>query len=308
MGTILTCARNGAGSGASPWSALHCLPDSGGFSGRTRTANDEDIVSRAAPKTGICRYDATSIEVRGKDLCNDLIGNIGLVDYLYLLTFGTLPKPAHSNVIEACLVALAEHGLTPSAIAARLTYMGAPESFQGAVAAGLLGVGDQFVGTVENVAPLLLELAARPDQDVAATEIVARYRAAKQLVPGFGQPHHKPDDPRSPALFDVARRAGLSDTFVQALKHLGVAVDAAYGRHMTINAPATVAALFLEMGLPQKIMRGFIVVSRCVGIVAHLAEEQTAPVGRALWDGAAHAVDFDSATPMSNPGQRLGDQ
>jgi citrate synthase len=195
--------------------------------------------------------------------------------------------------VDAALVMLAEHGLTPSVIASRLTYMGAPESLQGAVAAGLLGVGDQFVGTVELVAPLLEEMVAHAGgPERAADEIVERYRASKSLLPGFGQPHHKPDDPRSPALFAVAERVGASGKYVAALKLLGKKVDQSLGRHMTINAPGAMAAVFLEIGVPLRIMRGFVLICRCAGLVAHLHEEQGAATGRALWKGAAEAVPY----------------
>jgi citrate synthase len=113
----------------------------------------------AETSTGICAYDEKRIFVRDEDLCADLIGKIALVDFIYLLSLGQRPSEAQRTVVEAAIVALAEHGLSPSVIAARLTYMGAPESLQGAVAAGILGVGDQFVGTVEKVAPLLMEMA-----------------------------------------------------------------------------------------------------------------------------------------------------
>jgi citrate synthase len=171
--------------------------------------------------------------------------------------------------------------------------MGAPEALQGAVAAGLLGAGDQFVGTVEKVAPLLEEmLASQEGLEAAATRIVARYSVERTLIPGFGQPNHKPDDPRSPALFAVAERHGVAGQYIAALKVLSGAVDESMGRHFTINAPAAVAAIFLEIGLPVRIMRGFVLISRCIGLVAHLAEEQVQPAGRALWDAAAHAIDY----------------
>lgn len=241
--------------------------------------------------SGICRYTATEIFVRDHDLCRDLIGSVSLTDYLYLLVEGKLPTDGERAIVEASLVAIAEHGLTPSVIAARLTYMGAPESLQGAVAAGLLGVGDQFVGTIEQVAPLLVEIVGSPDgAEASAQAIVARYRASGALVPGFGQPHHKPDDPRSPALFGVGERHGLCGSHVSALKTLGAAVDDAMERHLTINAPAAIASLFLEIGIRLHVMRGLVLIARCIGLVAHLAEEHEHPVGRALWDAAAHVV------------------
>lgn len=257
-------------------------------------------MAREKAQTKICRYNETQIFVRDENLCDDLIGQIRLVDFIFLLIRGRRPSTAESAVVEAAIVTLAEHGLTPSVIAARLTYLGAPESLQGAVAAGLLGVGDQFVGTVEQVAPLLIEIAEDPQgMEAASAAIVDRLRAQRKLVPGFGQPHHKPDDPRSPALFAVGEKHGINGRYVAALKALGTAVDAASGRHFTINAPAAMASLFLEISIPVRLMRGFVLISRCIGLVGHLAEEQSDPSGRALWDAAAHAVEFAQANAES---------
>jgi citrate synthase len=251
------------------------------------------VMTRSDATTEICTYDATRICVRGINLCEELIGKISITDYICLLVLGTQPNDAQRSIIEAAIVALAEHGMTPSVMAARLTYMGAPESLQGAVAAGLLGVGDQFVGTVELVAPILTEICCSPlGPKDAAANVVARHREAKTLVPGFGQPHHKPDDPRSPALFAVGRKVGVDGAYINALSVLGEEVDRAANRHLTINAPAAISALFLELGLPVRIMRGFVIIARCIGLVGHLAEEQVNPAGRALWEAGAHAVAF----------------
>lgn len=249
--------------------------------------------------TGICVYDETKIFVRGENLCDDLIGKIGLADYIYLLCLGVRPTEAQRTVVEAAIVTLAEHGLTPSVIASRLTYMGAPESLQGAVAAGLLGVGDQFVGTVEQVAPLLVEMVEHPKGlETAAREIVARFKAQKALIPGFGQPHHKPDDPRSPAIFATAEKVGVSDGYVEALKTLGRVVDESMGRHMTINAPGAISALFLQIGIPLQLMRGLVLIGRCIGLVAHLHEEHRQPAGRALWKAGIAAVPYEGTAPI----------
>src|ERR1043165_9260174 len=104
-------------------------------------------------------------------------------------------------ILDACLVTLMEHGLTPSAIATRLTYGSAPEALQGAVAAGLLGVGSTFVGSTEGCAVLLARLAAATDPRAEAQAIAA----ANKRLPGFGHPLHKPVDPRTVALLDLAR-------------------------------------------------------------------------------------------------------
>ena len=144
--------------------------------------------SRSVPTTQLCRYTESQIFVRERDLCNDLIGKMSFTDFMYFQITGLQAAHKERAILDAVLVTLCEHGMTPSAIAARLTYMGAPESLQGAVAAGLLGVGSQFVGTMEGCAHLLQRLAAFDDtaQEAAAQKIVAQYHEQKQFLPGFG--------------------------------------------------------------------------------------------------------------------------
>jgi citrate synthase len=255
---------------------------------------------RAPATTAVCSYNATDIFIRDRNLCTELVGKTSFTEFLYYLILGVVPTDAQRSIVDAALITLAEHGLSPGAVATRLTYMGAPESLQGAVAAGLLGVGDQFAGTLELTAPLLIEMVRHPGGlEAAATDIVARYTAEKKLIPGFGQPHHKPDDPRSPALFAVAEKAGVKGDYIRALKVLGAHVDRALGRHMAINGPAAIAAVLLEIDVPVAIMRGFAVICRSAGLVAHIREEQVSPIGRTLWKSSADSVAMDSAAMRS---------
>jgi citrate synthase len=241
--------------------------------------------------SALCTFNETTIWVRDKDLCDELIGKVGFSEFLYFLILAEWPSTAQSTILDACLVAIAEHGFSPGAVATRLTYMGAPESMQGAIAAGLLGVGDVFVGTVELVAPLLQEIVAAGDRGAeTARAIVERYKSSRTPLPGFGQPHHKPDDPRPAAIFRAADRVNHAGPHIAALKLLSRTVDEIFMRHITINAPGAMAAAFLDIGIPVRIMRGFNLIARCAGLVAHIAEDQTQPAGRALWDGAAKAV------------------
>src|SRR6266513_1890784 len=127
--------------------------------------------------TGIGTSDATSIHLLGHDLAGELIGNIGFGELALWLATQQRPTPQQVRVFEAVLVALADHGFTPTAIAARLTYLSAPDSLQGAMAAGLLGGGSRFLGVTEDCGGYLhavLEEHARdlptdalPDEDAA---------------------------------------------------------------------------------------------------------------------------------------------
>jgi citrate synthase len=236
--------------------------------------------------TKIATSTPEDIFVRGKSLTKDLIGKVTFTEMTFFQITGAMPTRAQTAVVDACLVALMEHGLTPSVIATRLVASSAPEAMQGAVAAGLLGVGSVFVGTVEGCAALLARIVA--GEDVAG--IVAEHRGKR--VPGFGHPLHKPDDPRPAAIFAVADAHGVSGAHVAALRALGAAIDASSGKHLTINATGAVAAALADCGIPSSIMRGFALLSRCAGLVGHIHEEQRDPAMRAMWEATERAVPF----------------
>jgi citrate synthase len=190
-----------------------------------------------------------------------------------------------------------EHGLTPSAVATRLTYGSAPEAMQGAVAAGLLGVGSVFVGASETCAKILARIVAAPDGVAEAKAIVDESRAAGTRLPGFGHPIHRPVDPRTVALFALARAQGAFGVHCVALEQLSAAVDAASGRAIPVNATGAIAALVADAGLPVEILRGIALISRCAGLVAHVREEQTSPAMRTLWEAADAAVPYEERKP-----------
>ncbi len=239
----------------------------------------------------------TAIFVKGKNL-SDLIGSIDLGEMLFLLLTGRTPGTAEGKMTNAVLVSLVEHGVTPSAIAARLTYLGAPESLQAAVASGLLGVGSHFVGSVEQVARILQEGMAKAGEQVprggasveaecyrpVAEEIVTGFRARKTPIPGIGHPIHHPEDPRTERLFALAKDMELSGPHIALQCAIRTAANDAYGKHFPINVTGAIGAIVSDMGFPWQIARGFPVISRCVGLVAHIREEIEHPFARSLWE------------------------
>lgn len=230
---------------------------------------------------------ADKITVRGMDLTNDIIGRVSLGDLAFLELKGRLPTPQESVVFNAIAVTLVEHGMTPSAIAARLTYFGAPESLQGAVAAGLLGLGDRFGGSIEGAARALQEglEGVKPDADLRAVarEIVAAHRHKKQMIPGLGHPIHKPVDPRTPRLFAVAAENGLSGRYVELMELIAEEAGVALGRELPVNATGAIAALASELGIPWRVARGLAVMARAIGLVAHIQEEIEDPTASEIW-------------------------
>ena len=248
------------------------------------------------PTTGLCRYTNDAIFYRDRDLVGDLmLGGGDFVSIMMRHILGRDIPDRDVRLMNAILVVMMEHGLTPSAIATRSVYMSAPENLQGAVAAGLLAVGSQFVGTIENNARLLDRLVAVPEADRAALAhgIVREHKACKQHVPGFGHHLHRPDDPRALKLLEMGEAEGLEGGHIEALRLLGAAVDAGAGRHITINATGATAALLGGMGIPVELMRGFAVISRAAGLVAHIAEEQQRPSGRHIWQVVDKAIPFE---------------
>ena len=226
------------------------------------------------------------IVVRGLDLA-DLIGNVSLGDFAFLELKGRLPSAEESKVFNAITITLVEHGMTPSTIAARLTHLGAPEALQGAVAAGLLGMGDRFGGPAEEVARMLQESLRDVGEDAdlltLAEGIVARQREAKRAVPGLGHPIHKPIDPRTPRLFEVAEANGFSGRFVELIQVVAEEATRSFGRELTVNATGAIGAIASELGFPWQICRGLAVMARAIGLVAHLQEEQSDPLATEIW-------------------------
>ena len=245
------------------------------------------------PETRLCAHHLTGMSYRDVDLVDDLIGKKSFTEVMIMQILGREARPVDIHIVDAVLVTLMEHGLTPSAIATRVVYMSAPENLQGAVASGLMAVGSQFVGTMENCSRLLDRIRQATDPQAEARAIAQDHRANRRPLPGFGHHLHKPDDPRALKLIALGEaRPELAGESLRALRLLAAAVDATYGKHITINATGAVAALLSEIGVPTELMRGFAVISRAAGLVSHVAEEQSDPSGRFIWETIDHAIPY----------------
>lgn len=251
----------------------------------------------APAKTHIAYHTNEAIYVRDTDLVRDLIGKVSFTEMMLYQITGQRPTPAQVVLLDAALVTLMEHGITPSVIAARMVYISAPEAMQSAVAAGLLAVGSTFVGTMELAIKLIEEVLSAPEgEQTRALAIAKRHREGRQTLPGFGHHLHKPDDPRSARLLALAEEHGTPGHHVRALRTLSQAIDAVYGRHITINATGAVAALLGEIGFPKEVMRGVAVVSRAAGLVGHILEEHREPAARRMWEVIEEDVRYESGT------------
>jgi citrate synthase len=240
--------------------------------------------------TWIGSSDHDSITVAGRDLASEIMGRFTLTELAYLLVTRREPTAAQTRILDAVLVSLADHGLTPSALATRLTYTGAPESVQGAVAAGLLGAGSVFLGPAGDTAQFLADALERagthPDgvalQGVAERAVRAR-REAGERVPGLGHPVHKEQDPRTARLYELAEQEGLLGMQLRLLRLVADAHDMESGKHLPINGAGAGGAALVDCGIPPSSVRGFVLIARTAGLVGHLAEEVDDPIGMRLW-------------------------
>lgn len=238
------------------------------------------------------------IVVRGKDLPQHILGHLNLGDMAFLEITGRTPNPGESLMFNALLVTLVEHGITPSALAARLTYAGAPEAMQAAVAAGLCGLGSVFVGSSEGCAKMLVEALpdakASVDLEALARRIVSEHRAQKRIIPGLGHPVHKPIDPWTPRLFEIARETGFCGRYVDLLQRIAGEAERASGKTLPINATGAIGAIACEMGFDWKVCRGIGVMARAVGLVGHLLEESRMPMALDVWMRTEEEVSSNS--------------
>ena len=238
-------------------------------------------------RTDIAWSSPDSITVFGRSLPDEILGHLSFGDMAFLELTARTPTGNESRMFNAMLVTLVEHGLTPSTMVARLTYLGAPEAMQAAVAAGLSGLGTVFVGSVEGSAKMLSEAMPKPDatldMDAIARDIVADFAARKAIIPGIGHPFHKPIDPRTPRLIQIARETGFDGPYVALIQKVATEAGLARKRDLPCNATGILGALACEMGFNWRICRGLGVMARAVGIVGHILEESRNPIAADLW-------------------------
>lgn len=249
---------------------------------------DSDPLTDDAWHTWIGSSTSDSITVGGLDLPSEVMGRLSLTDLAYLLVTHREPTAGERRVLDAVLVSLADHGLTPSALATRLTHTGAPEAVQASIAAGLLGAGSVFLGPAGDTAEFLYELVDGEDPDddelrARAAVAVADCRAEGRRVPGLGHPVHRDEDPRTPRLYELAAEEGLLGPHLRLLAFVAEAQVAASGRHLPVNGAGAAGAALVDLGLPPAIVRAFVLIGRTAGLVAHLAEEAVDPLGMRLW-------------------------
>jgi citrate synthase len=237
------------------------------------------------------------VEVRGRDLSGDLMGRLSFTEYFHLLLTGREPTEDQRYFLDVLLVAIAEHGMMPTNVAARMTLAADPGSLQGAVAAGILGCGPVVLGTSESCARLLEEaqekVASGDAPDAVAQETARAIRASGGKVPGFGHPVHRPLDPRAERILALADGRGVSGHHVLLARCLRDSVAEAWGKPLTMNVAMPIAAVMLDLGFPSAAVKAVPILARTAGLLAHLAEEREHPLGFLLATRAEEAIEYE---------------
>jgi citrate synthase len=229
------------------------------------------------------------VEVRGRDLTGELMGRLSFTEYFHLLLTGEEPTGDQRFFLDLLLVAIAEHGMMPTNVAARMTLAADPGSLQGAVAAGILGCGPVLLGTSEACAQLLEEAHNGGDPE----EMVRALNTAGKRVPGFGHPVHRPLDPRAERILELADERGVSGDYVALARTFRDAVANVWEKPLTMNVSMPIAAVMLDLGFPSSTVKAVPLLARTASLLAHLAEERREPIGFRMAGAAEDAIEYE---------------
>jgi citrate synthase len=259
------------------------------------------IGKRGAASSAISTADSQRVTVRGRDLAGDLMGSASFTEFFFLLATGRMPSAEQRFFLDLALVAIAEHGLTPSVQAARMTYAADPSALQGAVAAGVLGCGAVILGTAGLARALIDEVLAAIDAgaspDEAAERAARERRAAGKSIPGFGHPLHKPVDPRAERMIGLAHERGVAGRGVDCATRLTGAVARVWGKALPMNVSMAIAATLRDLDVPASLVRGVPILARTAGLLAHLGEEAATPIGFFMASQAEAAIGYSGEAP-----------
>jgi citrate synthase len=271
-------------------------------------------VSETPPRpivTALGKAELDRVLVRGRDLNDELLGNISFTDMVSLILRGRLPSEAERRMLDALLVILVEHGLVTHVVAARFVYHNAPEALQGAVAAALLGAGSKHLGSSEWCARMLQEAvaagASEATLDQAANEIVDRYALARRYVPGIGHRTHSRGDPRAERLFEIARETGVYGIHSRLLERVAALAGERRGRRLPVNVTGAIGSIASDMGFRWEMTKSFALIGRTLGALGHIQEEMERPMVERIKETIAAQVEYagDLHEPDHEPEKKV---
>ena len=235
-------------------------------------------MSETAWKTAITDIGPGKIRVRGYNI-TDIMKRMSYAEAVYLILKGERPSKAEAELMNAILVSSIDHGASPPSALGTRTVISGGNTLNAAIAGGVLVIGDSHGGAIEQAAMIMQEWAGRLDSSggnvsETADKLVDWLKETKQRMPGFGHRLHKVD-PRTLKLFEIAERNGYSGKHIELCKAIEKALAEKLGKELPINVDGAIAADISYMGFDWQLGKGFFIISRVPGLLAHAYEEMT---------------------------------
>lgn len=198
----------------------------------------------------------------------DLIDKVNFTDAIWLELKGELPTEKERAMLDAILISTIDNGMGPPSVTNARNSASAGNPMQAAVAAGILGVGEHHGGAIEECARLL-------QLGLSAEKLVEKVLSSGDRIPGFGHKVYKDEDPRATQIFEKAKSLGFFGEYSGLAKAVEQTLEKTKGKKIVINVDGAIAAVVSDMGFDYRLGKGFFIIGRIVGLVAHIFEEVT---------------------------------
>ncbi len=201
--------------------------------------------------------------VRGEKLEN--VMEMEFSDAIWLILKGEKPSEEESELFNTILSSSIDHGVgNPSTVAARTVQSGG-NSMNTSVAAGIMALGDSHGGAIEEAMRIL-------QSDKTAEHIVKQYLEESKRLPGLGHKVYKDEDPRAVKIIEKAETLGLAGKSIKKIQGIRD-VLAEEKVDLVLNVDGAIAAVMTDLGWEPELGKGFFIIARTPGIVAHVREE-----------------------------------
>ena len=224
-------------------------------------------MSKKMWRTAISWHFGHDAYVRGYKL-EDLIGNLTFSEAIYLVLKGELPSKNEAKMLDAIFVSLVEHSIAPPSIISARAVISGGNSLHVGVGAGILAFGEAHGGALENAMKFLQE-----NVEKDAEEVVNEYLSQKRRIAGFGHRYYKDFDPRSKKLLEIAKKLGFFGKYTKFALEIEKAIEKIKGKKLILNVDGAIASIVSEMGFDYRMGKGFFIIGRSAGLVAHAYEE-----------------------------------
>ncbi len=248
-------------------------------------------------KTSISQHLEHETYIRGYRLL-DIVGNLSFAQAIYLILKGELPNEAESKMMEAMFVSVIDHGIAPPSVIAARSVASGGNSLNVGVAAGVMAFGSAHGGALEDAMKFIQD-GVESGKDVA--KVVKEYLSNKKPIPGFGHRYYKEFDPRTKRLMELAKEYGFYGQHCEFAQKVEEEIFNQKGKRIVLNVDGAIAAVASEMGFDWRLGKGFFIIGRIPGLVAHVYEELTTerPFSKRL--NEAEETEYTGVPPRELP-------